>query len=38
MQPVTIHRYPNREMIQDAFIVLTPAILTLIGVLWVFWN
>jgi hypothetical protein len=37
MKPVTIQRYTNREMIQDAFIVLTPAILTL-GIVWFFWN
>ena len=38
MKPFTIPRYTNKEMIQDAFIILTPAILTLIGVLWVFWD
>ena len=37
MQPFTIPRYTNREMIQDAFIILAPAILTL-GLVWFFWN
>jgi len=32
-----IHRYSSKEMVQDAFIVLMPAILT-IGILWFFWN
>lgn len=31
-------RYPSSLMIQDALIVLTPAILTLIGVLLFYWN
>ena len=37
MKPLNIPRYTNQEMIQDAFIVLTPAILTM-GILWFFWN
>ena len=37
MKPLTIPRYTTGEIIQDAFIVLTPAILTL-GIVWVFWN
>ena len=35
MKLFNIQRYSNREMIQDAFIILTPAILT-IGILWFF--
>ncbi len=37
MKPFNIHRYSSKEMMQDAFIVLMPAILT-IGILWFFWN
>lgn len=37
MKPFTIQRYSNTEMMQDAFIVLMPAIVT-IGFLWFFWN
>ena len=37
MKPLNIHRYSHTEMMQDAFIVLIPAILTL-GFLWFFWN
>ena len=37
MKPIELPRYSYREMIQDAFIILTPAILTL-GLVWFFWN
>ena len=37
MKPLNLPPYTYREMIQDAFIVLTPAILTL-SLVWVFWN
>ena len=37
MKPFHIQRYSNRDLLQDAFIILTPAILT-IGILWFFWN
>ena len=37
MKSLNLPRYTYREMIQDACIVLTPAILTL-GIVWLFWN
>ena len=37
MKPPHIHRYTHREMMEDAFIVLMPAILT-VGILFFFWN
>ncbi len=37
MKPRYIHHYNHREMVEDAFIVLAPAILTVI-ILWFFWN
>lgn len=36
MKPVNFLHYRKMEMVQDAFIVLTPAILILVGVLWFF--
>jgi len=38
MKHDSYHRYHKREMMQDAFIVLAPPILTLLGVLWFFSN
>lgn len=37
MKPFDFHDYHKKEMVQDAFIILMPAILT-IGILWFFWN
>jgi hypothetical protein len=37
MKPFYIHRYSNHEMVQDACLVLMPAILTIV-ILWFFWN
>lgn len=36
--PVDFQRYPVSLMIQDAFIVLMPAILLLVGVLLFYWE
>jgi hypothetical protein len=36
--PIDNQRYLARLMIQDAFIVLTPAILLLVGVLLFYWE
>jgi len=34
MKPVKYYRHYNQELMRDTFIVLTPPILTLIGILW----
>jgi len=34
MKPVYFHRSRKRQMVQDAFIVLTPPILMFVGILW----
>ena len=36
MKSYRVHRSRKREMMQDAFVVLGPPILTLIGILWFF--
>lgn len=36
MKPFNSQRYRKKEMVQDAFIVLTPPILTFVGILWFF--
>jgi hypothetical protein len=36
MKPSDFHHYRKTEIVQDAFIVLTPAILILVGILWFF--
>ena len=37
MKPLNLPRYSHREMFQDAFIILGPAILTM-AIVWFFWN
>jgi hypothetical protein len=36
MKPFNFHHYRKMEMVQDAFIILTPPILMLVGILWFF--
>jgi len=36
MKPFDFHHYHKKEMVQDAFIILTPPILMLVGILGVF--
>ena len=33
MRPLDTHRYPISQMVEDAFVLLTPVMLTLVGML-----